>query len=336
MADIQKNERIIQLLVELLKRPKKSFTITELLQAIDLPKTQRRNVQRDMVTLMTLPGNLVVCDGHGTRKTYRTGLNVLDKLTLPNFEDVMLQFVFLQNIANIYPGTADLIEELVDKIQSNLPRLEQDKLKDAYKDIHSRVFFVGGYRKIDDAAGEKLHTILLALRDRHELSTLYKTSGGETKKGNRIPVGIAMFQGEIYIACVRRNDPRAVYTIKLNRIISVEPTKVLFVENSETRTVLESIVKDFSLFNKEDNCVEKIHLTFPLGKRDFVEDNPFHSSMRIREGKKFLHVTMHVNVTLQLKQWLLFHTENGVTVVKPEHLRKELLKIGLEIAEKYG
>ena len=99
MADLQKNERIIQLLMELLKRPKKAFTIAELLQAIDLPETERRNVQRDMVSLMNLPGDLVVCYGHGTRKTYRTGLNVLDKLTLPNFEDVMLQFVFLQNIA---------------------------------------------------------------------------------------------------------------------------------------------------------------------------------------------------------------------------------------------
>ena len=79
MADLQKNERIIQLLMELLKRPKKAFTIAELLQAIDLPGTQRRNVQRDMVSLMNLPGDLVVCDGHGTRKTYRTGLNVLDR-----------------------------------------------------------------------------------------------------------------------------------------------------------------------------------------------------------------------------------------------------------------
>lgn len=335
MADIKKNERVVQLLVVLLKYPKRAFSVKDLMTALGLPEAERRNLQRDMNLLMDLPDRLVVCEGRGPCKKYRTGLNVLDKLTLPDFENVMLQFVFLQNIANIYPGTADLIEDLVDKIQRNLPRSEQEKLKGAYKDIHSRVFFVGGFRPIDDKAGEKLHTLLQAIRTHHEIKTNYTASNGSVSEKNRIPVGIALYQGEIYIACVQHNKPESVYPIKLSRINAVELTDVTFDEHPETRSTLEKTVKDFSLFNEQENCVERVLLTFPSEKRAFVEEYPYHQSMQVKERKGLLHVTMDVNVTRQLKQWLLFHTENGVEVLKPKHLRDDLRRIGLGIAEKY-
>lgn len=335
MAELTKNERLVQLLVELLNRPQNAFSVSQLLIALDLSESERRNVQRDMKLLLGLPNNLVICEGRGPNKKYRTGLNVLDKLTLPNFENVMLQFVFLQNIANIYPGTTDLIEELVDKIQRNLPSSQQGKIKEVYKDIHSRVFFIGGYRPIDESAGDKLQTILQAIRSRREICTSYTTSDGKTGEKNRIPVGIVLYQGEIYVACVQHNKPESVYSIKLNRINSVSPTNITFVEKPETRHALENSVKDFSLFNEHENHVERVILTFPSDKKAFVEENPYHQSMNIKERKGHLRVTMDVNVTRQLKQWLLFHTENGVEVLKPKHLRDDLRKIGLEIAKKY-
>lgn len=335
MADIKKNGRIVQLLVELLKYPKRAFSVKDLRIALGFPEKELRNLQRDMNSLMELPNNLVICEGRGPNKKYRTGLNVLDKLTLPNFENVMLQFVFLQNIANIYPGTTDLIEELIDKIQRNLPSSQQGKIKEVYKDIHSRVFFIGGYRPIDESAGDKLQTILQAIRSHREICTSYTTSDGKTDEKNRIPVGIVLYQGEIYVACVRHNKPESVYSIKLNRINSVNSTNTAFVEKPETRYALENAVNDFSLFNEQENHVERIVLTFPIDKKAFVEENPYHQSMKIKVRKGLLHVMMDVNVTRQLKQWLLFHTENGVEVLKPPQLREKLRKIGLGIAEKY-
>ena len=335
MAELTKNERLVQLLVELLNRPQNFFSVSQLLIALGLSESERRNVQRDMKLLLGLPNNLVICEGRGPNKKYRTGLNVLDKLTLPNFENVMLQFVFLQNIANIYPGTTDLIEELIVKIQRNLPSSQQGKIKEVYKDIHSRVFFIGGYRPIDESAGDKLQTILQAIRSRREICTSYTTSDGKTGEKNRIPVGIVLYQGEIYVACVRHNKPESVYSIKLNRINSVNSTNTAFVEKPETRCALENAVNDFSLFNEQENHVERIVLTFPIDKKAFVEEYPYHQSMKIKVRKGLLHVTMDVNVTRQLKQWLLFHTENGVEVLKPKQLRDDLRKIGLEIAKKY-
>ena len=144
-----------------------------------------------------------------------------------------------------------------------------------------------------------------------------------------------MYQGEIYVACVQHNKPESVYSIKLNRINSVNSTNITFVEKPETRHALENSVKDFSLFNEHESHVERVILTFPSDKKAFVEENPYHQSMNIKERKGLLRVTMDVNVTRQLKQWLLFHTENGVEVLKPKQLRDDLRKIGLEIAKKY-
>lgn len=174
-----------------------------------------------------------------------------------------------------------------------------------------------------------------AIRSHREICTSYTTSEGKTSEKNRIPVGIVLYQGEIYVACVRHNKPESVYPIKLNRVNSVNSTNITFVEKPETRRALENSVKDFSLFNEHEGHVERVVLTFPSDKRAFVEEYPYHQSMKIKERKGLLRVTMDVNVTRQLKQWVLSHTENGVEVLKPKHLRDDLRKIGLEIAKKY-
>lgn len=335
MAKLTKNERVVQLLVELFKRPKSTFSVNDLLRKLELPENERRKVQRDMKTLVDLQSNLVICEGRGPNKRYRTGLDVLDKLAFPDFENVMLQFVFLQNITDIYPGTADLIENLQNEILRNLPRSQQDKLKNVRKEIENKVFFMGMPPRIDDDAGERLHTILEAIRTHHEVITRYKPTEGKQNKEPRFPVGIVLFQGEIYIACARHRDPRSIYTMKFNRIGSVEWSAKTFNEYFESLEVLKSRVDDFSLFNSQKQGVEKVHLTFPLNKRAYIEERRFHHSMKITERKGLLHVTMKVNISFQLKQWLLFHTENGVEVLEPKHLRDELREIGLGIVEKY-
>lgn len=155
-----------------------------------------------------------------------------------------------------------------------------------------------------------MQTILQAIRSHREICTSYTTSEGKTSEKNRIPVGIVLYQGEIYVACVRHNKPESVYPIKLNRVNSVNSTSMKVMLN-------------------------ELSWTFPSDKKAFVEENPYHQSMKIKERKGLLRVTMDVNVTRQLKQWLLFHTENGVEVLKSKRLRDDLRKIGLGIAEKY-
>lgn len=155
-----------------------------------------------------------------------------------------------------------------------------------------------------------MQAILHAIRSHREICTSYTTSEGKKSEKNRIPVGIVLYQGEIYVACVRHNKPESVYPIKLNRVNSVNSTSMKVMLN-------------------------ELSWTFPSDKKAFVEENPYHQSMKIKERKGLLRVRMDVNVIRQLKQWVLSHTENGVEVLKPKHLRDDLRKIGLGIAEKY-
>ncbi|MCQ2077540.1 MAG: WYL domain-containing protein [Bacteroidaceae bacterium] len=335
MADYKKCERQIQILIQFLTKPKQSFSVSQMMHAMGLSEAERRNVQRDMNDLVNQPNNLVISEGSGAHKTYKTGLNVMDKLELPNFEEVLLQFVFLQRIMNIYPGTADLIKDLLERIQKNLPYKQRDRLEEVYRDISSRVLFMGMQPDIDETANEKLNTILKAIRTHHEIHTHYENTYGEEIISDRVPLMMVLYQNEIYIGCVSHGDPLHVYAIKLRRIISVDIIQKTFVENNASLEALRKKVRDLSLFDREPGT-EKIELTFPLLSRKYVEERPYHRSMVIKERKGMLHVTMEVNVNSQLVQWILFHTENGVNVVKPDSLKKRLLEIGQTLVGKYG
>lgn len=334
MADFTKSERQIQILVHLLNKPKQTFSLTQIMQALSIPERERRNIQRDINDLVGLPGNLVACEGSGSHKVYKTGLNAMHNLELPNFEETLLQFVFLQRIMNIYPGTASLIEELLDRIFHNLSYSRRDKLKEVYDDISSKVLFMGTQPDFDETANGKLNTILKAIRTHHEIHTHYTPTWNNASESDRIPLMIVLFQNEIYVGCVRHGDPKAVYAIKLNRIQSVEISPKTFAERSDSLDALRTKVRDLSLFDG-GNGTEEVVLTIPKAYRQFIEERPYHRSMEIKEKKDLLWITMNVNVNFQLMQWLLYHTQNNITVVKPKYLRDDLYKFGQSLMEKY-
>ncbi|MCF0223749.1 MAG: WYL domain-containing protein [Fibrobacter sp.] len=156
MSTEKRGERLISLFIQLISNPQKSYTVTQLLSALNLREEDRRNVQRDMRALAEFPGKYVIVEGSGPNKKYKTGFSSMDRLSLPNLDGIMLQFVFLQRIANIYPGTAKLIDNLLDKIRRNLPASNLDKFDEARKDINSRVLFKGTPPGIDEDTDEKL------------------------------------------------------------------------------------------------------------------------------------------------------------------------------------
>lgn len=334
MVDYKKNERQIQILVQLMTKPKQNFSVTQVMHAMGFPEAERRNIQRDMNDLANLPGNLVICEGSGAHKTYKTGLNVMNKLELPNFEETLLQFVFLQRIVNIYPGTADLIKDLLERIQKNLPYAQRDRLKEIYNDISSRVLFMGTQPDIDETAKDKLNIILKAIRTHHEIHTRYAPTWSAEKESDRIPLMIVLFQNEIYVTCARHGNPEAVYAIKLSRIKAVGISTKTFAENSVSLNAVRTKVRDLSLFDSGQGT-EKVVLTIPREYRQYIEERPYHRSMVIKEKKTHLLITMNVNVSSQLVQWLLYNTQNYITVVKPTHLKKRLRLLGQELMEKY-
>ncbi|MCQ2124926.1 MAG: WYL domain-containing protein [Fibrobacter sp.] len=334
MAEYTKSERQIQILVHLLNKPKQSFSLTQIMQALSYPEADRRNIQRDINSLLSLPGHLVECQGNGPHKVYKSGIKAMHNLELPNFEDTMQQLVFLKRITYIYPGTAALIEDLIERILQSITMEQKDKLKEVYDAINSKVLFMGTQPDLDETANQKLNIILKAIRTRHEIHTLYNPTWDEEKESDRIPLMIVLFQNEIYVACARHGNPEAVYVIKLNRIKSVEISPKTFVENSVSLNAVRTRVRDLSLLDNGQGA-EKVVLTIPKEYRPYIEERPFHPSLKIKEKKSHLQITMNVKVTPQLVQWLLFHTPNYITVVEPAYLKEKLLSLGQELVEKY-
>ena len=69
---------------------------------MEIPENERRNVQRDMQTLISANGGAyirVLSDRRAFR--YQSAIKSADNLLFPNFENTMLHFVFLQRIANL-------------------------------------------------------------------------------------------------------------------------------------------------------------------------------------------------------------------------------------------
>ena len=334
MAENNRGERMVNIFIHLITHPKQKFSISQLMTVLDIPESERRNVQRDMQSLVDLPGQYVICEGSGAHKTYSTGLSPLDKLALPNFEEVMLQFAFLQRISGIYPRSASLIDMLIDKIRRNVPIKNREQIDEAYKAISSRVMFMGTPPDVDETADEKLKIILQAIRTHREIETEYEPTWTTRTISKRIPLMIILYQGEIYIGCERHSNPEEVYAMKLCRIKSVKLLRDNFVENPTSMAMLRKKIDNLSLFDKPSE-IEKVELTFPAYASQFVKERPYHRSMRIKEKDGLLHVTMNVCVNSQLVQWILFNEYNDVTVVAPEHLKQEILKYGKSIVKKY-
>lgn len=334
MADNNRGERLLNIFIHLITHPKQSFSVSQMMTVLDIPESDRRNVQRDMQSLVELPGKYVICEGSGAHKSYSTGLSVLDRLALPNFEEMMLQFAFLQRISGIYPRTATLIDMLVDKIRRNVPVKNREQIDEAYRDITSRVMFMGTPPDIDETAGEKLNVILRAIRTHREIETEYEPTWTTRTVSKRIPLMMILYQGEVYIGCVRHGEPESVYAMKLCRIKSVKLLKSTFVENPVSLAVLRKKIENLSLFDRP-TATERVELTFPAYASQFVRERPYHRSMRIKEKDGLLHVTMNVCVNSQLIQWILYNEFNDVTVVAPEHLKKRMLEFGRSIVRKY-
>jgi len=331
MEDLSKSDRIISLLIQMVQHPKTSYSVSQLMAALNLPKDQRRNVERDLKALTDMPGSVVICEGKAPRKTYRLGLVVFNKFDIPDFNELILKFVFLRCVSHIYPGTGDLIEELTQRTFDNLPVAQQEKEKSIFKDISSKVLYMGKTVEMDDTASEKLKVILDAIRTGHMITTTYDQKG---KESERLPLAIVVYQSSVYVACRRHGDPLAVYAIKLNRIQDVAKSRKTFTISQETWDKLQKKVSDLDLFDDDDEPID-IRVAFPLSKRKFVEDDDFHHSASFEVKKGKLYMSMRVCNGTQLLMWIMRHSVNDIEILEPDWLRDEIRDQALDLANRH-
>ena len=325
MADITRADRVIQLFAILISNPSKSYSISDLMEALEIPEKERRNVQRDMNLLTSVNGGTyirVIGDQRAFR--YQSAIKSADKLLFPNFENTMLHFVFLQRIANMYPAASETVTDLLEKIRKSLPASEKKAVEQLAQDLNSRILFAGTPPMFEEDSSEKIKIILRAIHERRKILVTYISETGNIPH-IRIPLMVILYQGEIYIGCESQTRPGDTYTLKFRRIQKVELTKETFQDNPKTLEMLRKRVQlGSAIYGPQDPKAEDVEIVFNGSAQHYLEERPFQHSMKmekLRDGR--LLVTMKALNDELLFRWVLSYADSA-EVIKPIALRKKL------------
>ena len=336
MADITRADRVLQLFALLITNSSRSYSISDLMEALEIPENDRRNVQRDMQTLTSANGGAyirVLSDSRAFR--YQSAIKSADNLLFPNFENTMLHFVFLQRIANMYPAASETVMDLLEKIQKSLPASEKKAVEQLAQDMNSRILFAGTPPMFEEDSSEKLKVILRAIHERRKVLVTYISENGNIPRV-RIPLMVILYQGEIYIGCESQSHPGDTYTLKFRRIQSVELTKETFQDNPKTLEMLRKRVRlGSAIYGPQDPKAEDVEIVFSSSAQYYLEEKPFQRSMKVEkmyDGR--LRVTMKTLNDELLFRWVLSYADSA-EVIKPLALRKRLREFSYYLDSTY-
>ena len=336
MAEQTRGERMIRIFAYMMAHYNNRYSVADIMRNLDIREEDLRSVQRDMHALSEIEGGYIRRSTESGKIYYQVALERANKLMLPEFGDTLLHFMFLQRIANIYPATASLIEDLTKRITQDLPAREQSNLAHYAKELNGRILFMGTPPSIDENVGKNLPVILDAIRKKQKVQITYTDNWGALTNKPRIPLMVAINHGEIYIGCVSQHHPDKTYALKLRRIQTVKLLREQFVENPKVIDILRKRIRTGTLLSgDQDQEEEKVVIYFPGYARNFLQERPYHPSMKIKElACGDLHVTMNVAVNGLLKQWVMYYGSIA-EVLKPAKLRQMILDNAKELVKVY-
>ena len=336
MADQARGERMIQIFVYMMAHYNNRYSVTDIMQHLNFCEDDLRSIQRDMQALSNIGGGYINRIVESGKIYYKVALERANKLIFPEFGDTLLHFMFLQRIANIYPATSNLIEDLTKRITQDLPAKEQSTLAYYAKELNGRILFMGTPPSVDENVGKNLPIILDAIRKKQKVQIAYTDNWGNTTNKPRIPLMIAINQGEIYIGCVSQHHPDKTYALKLRRIQSVKLLREQFVEDPKVVETLRKRIRTGTLLSgDQEQQEEKVVIYFPGYAKNFLQERPYHPSMKIKELEcGDIHVTMKVAVNELLKQWVMYYGSIA-EVLKPAKLRQMVLDSAKDLVKLY-
>ncbi|MBQ2560639.1 MAG: WYL domain-containing protein [Fibrobacter sp.] len=336
MESSGRGERMVRIFVYLMAHYNNRYSVTDIMHHLDIPESDLRNVQRDMQALVNLEGGYIQRIIDSGKTYYQVALERANKLVFPDFGDMVLHFVFLQRIANLYPATSSLIEDLTKRITQDLPAKQQDVLKSYSKELNGRILFMGTPPNYDEDVSKNLPTILNAIRQKRKIQIKYTDNWGTPSDKPRIPLMVAISQGDIYIGCVSQHHPDKTYALKLRRIQSVKLLREQFVEDPKVVDILRKRIRTGTLLSgDQDQQEEKVVIYFPGYAKNFLQERPYHPSMKIKElDCGDIHVTMKVAVNELLKQWVMYYGPIA-EVLKPAKLRQMVLESAKDLVKLY-
>ncbi|MBR3070987.1 WYL domain-containing protein [Fibrobacter sp.] len=336
MESSGRGERMVRILVYLMAHYNNRYSVTDIMHHLDIPESDLRNVQRDMQALVNLEGGYIQRIIDSGKTYYQVALERANKLVFPDFGDMVLHFVFLQRIANLYPATSSLIEDLTKRITQDLPAKQQDVLKSYSKELNGRILFMGTPPNYDENVSKNMPTILNAIRKKQKVQITYTDNWGTVSTQPRIPLMVAISHGDIYIGCVSRHHPDKTYALKLQRIESVKLLKETFEEDPKVVESLRKRIRTGALLLGDQNPQEeKVVIYFPKYAKNFLKERPYHRSMKMEDAPgDEIRVTMKVEVNELLKQWIMYYG-NIATVEQPKKLKQMILETAKSIVNKY-
>lgn len=335
MADKTRGERTVQLFAKVISNPTKKFSITDLMESLDIPESEKRNVQRDMRFLADMDaGRYIQAESVGRTFYYSSALQNADRLLFPNFENTMLHFVFLRRIANIYPATSEIIMQLLERIENSLPPREKKSIQQLGDELNSKILFMGTPPDFDEDSSEKIRVILQAIHDHRKIEVEYITEDSWSK---RIPLMIIVYQNDIYVGCESAAHAGDTYTLKFRRIQKVKLSKETFVENPKTIDKLRRQVMSGAAFmSGQEPKLQDIEIEFESRARFYLQEKPFNRNMSISKGDNGkINVKMKAENNQLLFHWILSFSD-AARVVKPAALKKKMSEFADYLKEVYG
>ena len=335
MADKTRGERTVQLFAKVISNPTKKFSITDLMESLDIPESEKRNVQRDMRFLADMDaGRYIQAESVGRTFYYTSALQNADRLLFPNFENTMLHFVFLRRIANIYPATSEIIMQLLERIENSLPPREKKSIQQLGDELNSKILFMGTPPDFDEDSSEKIRVILQAIHDHRKIEVEYITEDSWSK---RIPLMIIVYQNDIYVGCESAAHAGDTYTLKFRRIQKVKLSKETFVENPKTIDKLRRQVMSGAAFmSGQEPKLQDIEIEFESRARFYLQEKPFNRNMSISKGDNGkITVKMKAENNQLLFHWILSFSD-AARVVKPAALKKKMSEFADYLKEVYG
>ena len=336
MADKTRGERTVQLFAQVISNPTKKFTVTDLMESLEIPEGEKRNVQRDMRFLSEMEGGrFIQTESVGRTYYYGSALQNADRLLFPNFENTMLHFVFLRRIANIYPATSEIITQLLERIEKSLPTREQKSLRLLGEELNTKILFMGTPPAFEEDASEKIRVILQAIHDHRKIEVEYLTESS-CKCSTRIPLMIIVYQNDLYVGCESEKMAGQTYTLKFRRIKSVKLSKETFVENPKiVDKMRRQVVSDAAFMSGQEPKLEEVEIEFDSRARLYLEENPFNRSMKISKAKnEKITVNMKAEINQLLFNWVASFTDIA-RVVKPASLRKRFREYAKYLMDVY-
>jgi predicted DNA-binding transcriptional regulator YafY len=173
MENPSRGERMVRIFVYLMAHYNNRYSVTDIMQHLDIPASELRSVQRDMQALTNLESHYIQRITDSGKTYYQAALERANKLVFPEFGDMVLHFVFLQHIAYLYPATASLIDDLTRRITQDLPAKQQDVLKSYSKELSGRILFMGTPPNYDEDVSKHLPIILNAIRQKRKVQIKY-------------------------------------------------------------------------------------------------------------------------------------------------------------------